>query len=161
MIAHLADLLAEFPGEANRTRCFTHILNLVARSIMRQFDAPKTSTTSARSDWDEGGGNLADALADLERELEDEDDVEMGDVGDGEGIDGEDLPDGREGMSEEEIKELEESVKPVRRILTKVCHTHHALSSITLLQTSTKFFSISLVVFPYPFYSSFNLFFIF
>ncbi|KAF8964442.1 hypothetical protein BDZ97DRAFT_1624243, partial [Flammula alnicola] len=38
MIDHLATLLAEFPGSANQTRCFTHILNLVAKCIMRQFD---------------------------------------------------------------------------------------------------------------------------
>src|SRR6202030_1804579 len=42
MISHLATILEEFPGSANRTRCFAHILNLVAKCIMRQFDAPKT-----------------------------------------------------------------------------------------------------------------------
>ena len=41
MIDHLAILLEAFPGLANHTRCFTHILNLVAKCIMKQFDAPK------------------------------------------------------------------------------------------------------------------------
>ena len=35
MIDKLADLLDDFPGEANRTRCFTHILNLVAKNIIK------------------------------------------------------------------------------------------------------------------------------
>jgi len=35
------DLLGDFPGESNRTRCFTHILNLVAKSIIKQFNVPK------------------------------------------------------------------------------------------------------------------------
>lgn len=66
--------------------------------------------------------DLADALADLDDELED-------DGGGGPGVedqdeDGGDYPDGREGMTEEEIKDLEESVKPVRRVLTKVRHCH-------------------------------------
>ena len=41
MIDHLAILLEAFPRSANHTRCFTHILNLVAKCIMKQFDAPK------------------------------------------------------------------------------------------------------------------------
>jgi len=34
MIAELENLLDEFPGAANQTRCFTHILNLVVKSIL-------------------------------------------------------------------------------------------------------------------------------
>ncbi|RPD53315.1 hypothetical protein L226DRAFT_427875, partial [Lentinus tigrinus ALCF2SS1-7] len=38
MIAHLAKLLPAFEGDFHRTRCFAHIVNLVARSLLRQFD---------------------------------------------------------------------------------------------------------------------------
>ncbi|KAF8867747.1 hypothetical protein BD779DRAFT_1416233, partial [Infundibulicybe gibba] len=38
MIDELAKLISAFPGAANRTRCFTHILNLTAKSVLRQFD---------------------------------------------------------------------------------------------------------------------------
>ncbi|TDL29000.1 hypothetical protein BD410DRAFT_702115, partial [Rickenella mellea] len=38
MTTELADLIDAFPGDANRTRCFAHILNLVAKSVIRQFD---------------------------------------------------------------------------------------------------------------------------
>jgi hypothetical protein len=41
MINELANLLDDFPGSANQTRCFTHVLNLVIKSIIRQFDLPK------------------------------------------------------------------------------------------------------------------------
>lgn len=124
MIQHLAEILAEFPGEANRTRCFTHILNLVARCIMRQFDDPKKSK-KGKMRADNGMGVLADALVDLDNELEgDEGDEEVEVVGDEYMVD-EDAPDGREDMTLEEIAELEESVKPVRRVLSKVSHRCH------------------------------------
>ena len=38
MIAELANLIDDFPGPANQTRCFTHVLNLVVKSILHQFD---------------------------------------------------------------------------------------------------------------------------
>jgi hypothetical protein len=41
MVEHLAVLLETFPGAPNQTRCFAHILNLVAKSVLRPFEAPK------------------------------------------------------------------------------------------------------------------------
>ncbi|KAG1760280.1 hypothetical protein EDD22DRAFT_757666, partial [Suillus occidentalis] len=41
MVNELSDLLEDFPGETNRTRCFLHIINLVAKTLIRQFDVPK------------------------------------------------------------------------------------------------------------------------
>ena len=38
MIKELANLIDNFPGPANQTRCFLHILNLVVKSIIQQFD---------------------------------------------------------------------------------------------------------------------------
>ena len=129
MIEHLTTLIEGFPGAANQTRCFTHILNLVAKSVLRQFEAPKSK----------GGKVLDDAargLAAIFDDLEDDDDVELDgasnegnedgsevndDVDDDVVDDDEDgLPDERDGMSEEELASLEKSVKPVRLVLTKV-----------------------------------------
>lgn len=124
MIQHLANILSDFPGEANRTRCFTHILNLVARCIMRQFDVPKNSK---QADNTNGVEDMADALAELENELDDEN----GGVVEDDRESDDDSLDGREGMTEEEIAELEESVRPVRQVLNKVSillprhHSHH------------------------------------
>jgi hypothetical protein len=47
MIVELMDLLHNFPGEANRTRCFAHIINLMAKSLQWQFDVPKKKADSA------------------------------------------------------------------------------------------------------------------
>src|SRR5258708_6406390 len=117
MIDHLAKLLPAFPGAANRTRCFTHILNLVAKCIMKQFNSPK-SRKGAKPDRDvasesndEEFEDLAVALDELEDELEDEGEVRH------EKIDDEEIEaimlDGRKGMMAEEIRVLEQSVKPV------------------------------------------------
>jgi len=112
MVDHLAELIDTFPGAPNRTRCFAHILNLVAKCIMRQFDDPKKKKKSA---FDE-----LNALAD---ELESDDEIETDDEGDAEEIE-EEIEEGafdeREGISAEEIRELERSVQPVQRVLAKV-----------------------------------------
>jgi hypothetical protein len=41
MIEHLANLIETFPGAANQTRCFMHILNLVAKSVLHQFETSR------------------------------------------------------------------------------------------------------------------------
>jgi cobalamin biosynthesis protein CobT len=41
MIKALAKDLPRFPGPANHARCLAHIVNLVARAILRQFDVSK------------------------------------------------------------------------------------------------------------------------
>ncbi|KAH7903432.1 hypothetical protein BJ138DRAFT_979674, partial [Hygrophoropsis aurantiaca] len=38
MTDKLADLVPHFGGEVSRTRCFLHIVNLVAKSLIREFD---------------------------------------------------------------------------------------------------------------------------
>jgi hypothetical protein len=52
MIDDLAGRLIDFPGAPNRMHCFTHILNLMIKSIMNQFDAfmKRLDTTDERSD---------------------------------------------------------------------------------------------------------------
>ena len=134
MIEHLATLIDSFPGAANQTRCFTHILNLVAKSVLRQFEAPKAKEGNVIDD-------AAKQLAAIFDELEDEDNSEVSNNndsnGDGDGNnndassdgDGSDdhedddddgLVDERDGMSEEELASLEESVKPIQVVLMKV-----------------------------------------
>ena len=41
MIDQLTASLFDFPGAFNRARCITHILNLIVKSIMHQFDILK------------------------------------------------------------------------------------------------------------------------
>ncbi len=123
MVKHLTTLVENFPGAANQTRCFTHILNLVAKSILHQFDVAK-KTADDPPDLNEA----FDALALLAEELEDSgipadneaEDNETEDNGDGADDDDDGLGDERGGMSEEDVAELEQSLIPVRLMLTKV-----------------------------------------
>ena len=117
MIERLTELIDGFPGAANQTRCFTHILNLVAKSVLQQFEAPKAK-----------GDTIDDAMIELEAiagELED-DDVPADEEGDADedndavDDDSDNGPDERDGMSQKQRAQLEESVKPIRLVLTKV-----------------------------------------
>jgi hypothetical protein len=45
MIDELEDMIPKFPGAANRTRCFNHIVALVAVRVVQQFDVPKGDDT--------------------------------------------------------------------------------------------------------------------
>jgi hypothetical protein len=132
MVEHLATLIESFPGALNQTRCFTHILNLVAKSVLRQFEAPKKKRGNASDDMAKELAVMADELDDDEPMLEDDvandqapnsHDSEDGEDGEDESEGGDDetvnddedrLPDERDGMSEEDLAELEDTVKPVR-----------------------------------------------
>ena len=112
MIEHLAALIETFPGAANQTRCFAHILNLVAKSVLRQFEGPKKRKVAD------------DAVID---EM-DVDNDEASDKGSNEGgnecddADNDDDDDDEDGLPEEDemAEEDKESVEPIRRVLTKV-----------------------------------------
>ncbi|KAG2035900.1 hypothetical protein BDR03DRAFT_820439, partial [Suillus americanus] len=38
MVAELVELILHSSGLTSRTRCFLHIVNLVAKSLIREFD---------------------------------------------------------------------------------------------------------------------------
>jgi hypothetical protein len=50
MIEVLADLIVGFPGKANQTCCFVHILNLIVKTIIKQFYIPMKPTGEELSD---------------------------------------------------------------------------------------------------------------
>lgn len=113
MIDELANLLEDFPGRANQTRCFTHILNLVIKSIIKQFDLPKA--------WvlDEAADKLSNLAGDIE--LEEQHSAEDGKEGeDGEDDNTEGWVDEQEEMTATELEELYACVLPIRLLLTKV-----------------------------------------
>jgi len=125
MIEHLSILVKNFPGAANQTRCFTHILNLVAKSILRQFEARKKTRDGEAEDVEDA----TKALAALAQELEREDSAELADNPE-EGLEVDDeieaddddngLGDEHNGTSEEDVAELDKSLVPIRLMLTKV-----------------------------------------
>ena len=111
MVEELANLIEQFPGAANQTRCFTHILNLVVKSIIKQFDLP---TAQAGKVLDDATKELLNLAGNLEEEDDDDDDDEVEDDNE------EGLVDERETMDKEELDELDASVHPIRLLLTKV-----------------------------------------
>src|SRR5258705_11911270 len=113
MIEELADLLDDFPGPANQTRCFTHILNLVVKSIIQQFDSPKSKNDKNLNDAANEMLSLADNIEidELEREEGEEE-------GEDDNVEG--WIDERTLMTQEAVEELDKSVEPLRLLLTKV-----------------------------------------
>jgi hypothetical protein len=125
MIEELSELLHDFPGEANRTRCFTHILNLVAKSIIKQFDVPKARANEALEALDDAAKELA-ALAvdvDVEEQISREEHLFEGEPEGDEDGDEDDNLDGwtdvRADLSDEEREELDKTLQPVRLVLVK------------------------------------------
>jgi len=121
MINELEKLVANFLGSANQTRCFLHVLNLVVKSIIQQFDVPKSKKTSDGDDSDEDEGT--EELLKLAGEIDVEEEITAGagDVGDAiEDDNNEGWVDELVTMTEEELDDLSESVQPVRLLLTKV-----------------------------------------
>jgi hypothetical protein len=113
MIDELANLLEDFPGRANQTRCFTHVLNLVVKSIIKQFDLPKARVLD----------EAADELLKLAGDIELEEELSAADGKEGE--EGEDdnterWIDEREEMTVAEVEELDACVRPIKLLLTKV-----------------------------------------
>ena len=146
MIENLADLIEHFPGAVNQICCFVHILNLVAKSILQQFDVQKRTVGDESMDFDnartvldalalelEGNGMLA-PVDSVEGELDDsgiDDDEKEGDDND----DG--LGDERNGMSEEEVRELEESLVLIQLMLTKVCKQKNLILNHLMANTAS------------------------
>ncbi|KAG2041384.1 hypothetical protein BDR03DRAFT_809943, partial [Suillus americanus] len=50
MVDKLAMLVPKFAGEVSHTRCFLHTMNLVAKSLIREFDVSKKDAEHA---WDQ------------------------------------------------------------------------------------------------------------
>ena len=123
MIEEMANLLENFPGAANQTRCFLHILNLTAKSILRQFEPPQK-----KSHGEETISKAVSELAALSIEIESASDQDSpaSDLADSDD-EGADCSDNEEGLedecqdlSDEQITELEAYLIPVRLMLTKV-----------------------------------------
>ena len=66
MITKLADILPNF-DDLTHTHCFLHIVNLVAKSIIKQFDIPKRQDNDH---LDEAEQELHDLAGDIDLENE-------------------------------------------------------------------------------------------
>lgn len=121
MIEELEMLLKNFPGLANQARYFTHILNLVVKSIMQQFDIFQVKS-------DEIVDDVTRELLKLAGDIEKEEAVIVWADSNGNKNSNGSGDDNVEGwvnkqlnMSKEELVELNEAIRPVCFMLTKVC----------------------------------------
>jgi hypothetical protein len=64
-IEELVDLLPNFPGAANCCQCFLHIVNLIAKTLLKQYDVPKKKAEEA---LDEAEQELLELAQDLDLE---------------------------------------------------------------------------------------------
>ncbi|KAJ7019448.1 hypothetical protein C8F04DRAFT_975667, partial [Mycena alexandri] len=63
MARTLETLLPDFDADKDRTRCFAHIINLVAKSLLKMFDPPKnTNADGERDDDDEDDAGTSYSL---------------------------------------------------------------------------------------------------
>jgi hypothetical protein len=119
MIDVLADLIAEFPGRANQTRCFAHILNLIAKTVIKQFDIPKRDGCEQHSDDERSLVVLVEGieLEEIETRFkakdgeQDEDDNDKGWV------------DEIELLSIEERGQLDAELRPIHVVIAKVSYS--------------------------------------
>src|SRR5258705_3001620 len=82
MIDALGRTLRDYPGNANRARCFNHIIALVGKWMTRQFDVTKGAADAALSEAEKELRDLAKGMAIEEiltkaKQDEDNDDVNV------------------------------------------------------------------------------------
>jgi hypothetical protein len=118
MIDKLVDILLNFSGQANHCHCFLHIVNLIAKTLLKQFDVPKKDAESALDDAEKELLELAAGI-DME-EMVTVAEAGAGDKDDDENDDVEGWVDEMALLSEEERAALHENVGPVRLVLVKV-----------------------------------------
>lgn len=121
MIRVLPEKVPAFAGEASQVRCFNHVLNIVARMIVKQFDVPKHASDAALEAAEialrelAAGTDIEESMTVDEMSQEGTEDLETDLLDDDDGwIDERDL------LTVEELKALNDSVRPVRLILVKV-----------------------------------------
>ncbi len=122
MVTHLADLIKAFGGDYARTRCFLHILNLTAQSLIKQFDVKAVQDVEQVDDDVRRLLELAREI-EAEREAGGEADSDEG-VGEDEDRllddDDESWVDEVASLNDAEREEFEEEVRPVKMTLAKV-----------------------------------------
>ncbi len=120
MIDILAEDLPAFPGEQHRTRCFAHVINLVAKSLLNQFEPPKKKKEDATSDAERNIIELAEGLEheDLDVRLE-EAEATAGQV-EKDDVDG--LIDEIALLSTEDREKWQAETRSVQMALVKACN---------------------------------------
>ena len=122
MIDKLAYLVLKFSRRASYTQCFLHTINLVAKSLIWEFDVTKKDADCVWSVQAEPEDNeLVDLGSDIEREDREEVDEELEDNSEG-------WIDEVQVMEEEEAVKLHRNICPIKLVLLKVSQKLHTLT---------------------------------
>lgn len=120
MTTELGHLLPTF-SSVNRTRCFSHVLNLIAKSFLRQFDIDwRSDNLREEEDLNDEERSLlefAGSIGEEERTMaqeNDEDEV----VEEDDSLEG--WVDEVDALTDRERRHLEKTIRPARRMLIKV-----------------------------------------
>ena len=125
MIESITKIISHFPGAANCARCTAHIVNLVSKIILWQFDARKKTIGAKKTLENENANDKAEpdnedyftSLAeDLDREEQEAADDKDEDISENLAADLENI----EEAMKEEIVEVAKKVKPIQCVLFKV-----------------------------------------
>jgi hypothetical protein len=119
MVTEMEKLLTMF-SSVNHTRCFTHILNLVTKSILKQFDVKKEAQGND-DDLDDDERLILELAEDIEQEEQitaQENDDADGEIEEDNDVEG--WVNEVEALSPAERASLEKSIRPVKRTLVKV-----------------------------------------
>jgi hypothetical protein len=117
MIDKMSTALPIFPGEEHHVHCFNHIINLVAKSLLKLFDVPKKSASETVDDAEMALQGLAGDL-DLE-ELQ----TQLGEFlaqGDADADNEDDVVDALSRMTDAERTAFRSAVAPIQSALVKV-----------------------------------------
>jgi hypothetical protein len=118
MIDEIPNIIETFSGDENQARCFNHVVALVAKSTVRQFDVPKGLANAALDEAERELQELAEGIDIEDKQTQDE--WEGPDDEGGEGDDVEGWVDEVACLSVADRVELEENIKPVKLVLVKV-----------------------------------------
>jgi hypothetical protein len=128
MIDNLEDMLDDFAGDPSRIRCFLHIVNLVAKSLLKQFDVPKK-----KNDGDNEGGALDDLLRQLAEGIEEEEQTTLAESASDEDEDEDDVNDWVDELQSLDAGEREMAavqIWPIRFVIVKVRDTPEMLPQL-------------------------------
>lgn len=116
MVAALMKLIPGWAGNSNRARCFDHVVNLCARSVLKPFDAEKKKVAGVVSDAEQALQELLEGLEDDEDGVDGVDGAEA----DGENDDVDGFVDEGAGLDPFDREQLEDDIFPVKVLLAKV-----------------------------------------
>ena len=119
MVDEMARRIAVFEGTFSRVRCFAHVVNLVVKSLLRQFDVRETKDADGLVDEDVRALlELAQGMADEDVETLRDRRAEEHGVEDAEND--EEWVDEIATLDDWERDEFEEQVRPIKMVTVKV-----------------------------------------